>query len=159
MLRSRKYHTEDIPIENSSERKVRLFLAVMFFIQVLLTPTPFMHNVVSDTELQSITAIQFIVQADGFLANSVQLGLYGLALVLFPLTAFFFCVLDKRSRVKYIFTGACSVLCAVLIVFGIGKNNISIGAVFTLIINVVTLFMTSQGVQATSARIAQSKKP
>ena len=148
--------TEDIPVESSSEKKIRYFLAVMFFLQTMLTTSTFMHEVTAEEELRTISALQFVIQADGILANSVQLGIFGLILLLFPLTAFFFCILDKRSKVKFLISGACSVVCAVVIVFGIGRDSISIGAVITLISNVITLFMTSMGVQATSMRRASA---
>lgn len=150
--------TEDIPVESSSERKIRFFLAAIFVLQVLLTTTPFMHDFLLNDTVVTISALQFVIQADGFMANSVQLGIFGLLLVLLPIAAFFFCVLDKRSKVKYIATALCSIICPIIIVFGIGRNFISIGAVITLIINVITLFMTSQGVQAVSIRRAKEIK-
>ena len=73
------------------------------------------------------------------------------------MVAFFFCVLDTKSRVKYFVSGACSIVCAMVIAFGLA-SIISIGAVITLIINVITLFMTSQGFQATAMRQREQGK-
>lgn len=163
MLRPRETsRTEDIPVESASEKKIRYFLAVMFFIQTFMTTSPFMHEIIVNEDgtetLRSITALQFIVQSDGIMANSISLAMLGLPLIVLPITAFFFCIFDKRSKIKYIATGLCSVVCAALIVFGIGRDTLSLGAVITLVINVVTLFMTTQGVQATSIRRASQLK-
>ena len=146
--------TEDIPVENLSERKIRIFLAVMFFIQALLTSQPFMHHVDAETNTLEgyITVLDFIVQADGIAGNNIAMAIYGVILIALPVTAFFFCLFDKRSRVKYLLSGLCSVICAIVITFTVG-TSISYGAVITLIINVVTLFMTMQGLQATAIRM------
>lgn len=159
MILPRARTTVDVEVENSSERKVRLFLAVMFFIQTLMTTLPFMHHVNPETNTLegSISALNFVIQADGFASNNGYMAIYGIILIVLPLTAFFFCLFDKRSRLKYLFSGLCSVVCAIVITFTVG-TSISFGAVLTLIVNVITLFMTSQGLQATSARIAGTKK-
>lgn len=159
MLRYRNTVDVEPSVESSSEKKVRYFLAFMFFIQTLMTTLPFMHhvNVENNTLEGTVSALNFIIQADGIASDNGFMALYGILLVFLPLTAFFFCLFDKRSRLKYLFSGLCSVICAVIITFTVG-TSISIGAVLTLIVNVITLFMTSQGVQATSARIAGMKK-
>lgn len=158
MLRYRNTVDVEPSVESSSEKKVRYFLAFMFFIQTLMTTLPFMHhvNVENNTLEGTVSALNFIIQADGIASDNGFMALYGILLVFLPLTAFFFCLFDKRSRLKYLFSGLCSVICAVIITFTVG-TSISIGAVLTLIVNVITLFMTSQGVQATSARIAGMK--
>ena len=152
-----RYTTVEKSKETKSEKRVRYFLAAMFFIQVVLTTTPFMHQVENET-LETVSALQMImpVFSEGFNEQTTFLFLYGVVFVLLPMIAFFFCLLDKSSRIKYLFSGGCAVLCAVLITFGVGKS-ISLGAVFTLILCVVTLFMTMQGLQATSARKAQER--
>ena len=158
MLRPRVGSTEDIPVESSSERKVRFFLVFMFFLQVFITPLPFIRHVDEEGFIDGeVSAVKFLVQEDGIAANNGFIALYGLLLILLPLVAFFFCIFDKRSKVKYIFTGICSVVCAVIVTFTCGRS-IHYGGVFTLIINVITLFMTSQGVQAVSMRRYSAKR-
>lgn len=156
MLRSSK--TVDIPVETKSEKRIRYFLAVLFFIQVTLTTVPYMHEIIIDEQgaqiIREVTPIQCIVQL--FVSNgearNILLSVYGFILVLLPMICFFVCIFDKRSRVKYLFSGLTSVICAVLITFSVG-HYISIGSVATLIINVAGLFMTMQGVQATTRRM------
>ena len=140
--------------ETKSEKRVRYFLAVMFFIQTFLTTMPYMHGLQGD-KLATVSALQMVlgVVYNGFKPETTELFIYGLIFVLTPMVAFFFCILDNNSRVKYIFTAASAVLCAVFITFTIVRPYISLGAVITLILCVINLFMTVQGIQATSSRI------
>ena len=150
--------TEPIPVESPSERKIRIFLAVMFFIQTFTTTLPFMYHVNDDGLTDGeISAMQFLLQGNGIASDNFVMAIYGLLLVMLPLASFFFFIFDKRSKVKYIASAVCSVVCAVIVTFTCGRS-ISYGGVLTLIINVITLFMTSQGVQAVSIRRAKENR-
>ena len=151
-------NTVDVEVENSLEKKIRIFMAVLFFAQTLMTTLPFMHHVDPETNTLegTVSALNFIIQADGFASNNGYMAVYGIILVVLPLTAFFFCLFDKRSRLKYLFSGLCSVICAIVITFSVG-TSISIGAVLTLLVNVITLFLTSYGFLTTTARIVNNK--
>ena len=151
-----RYTNVETSSETASEKRIRIFLAIMFFIQVILTTTPYMHRIVETAEgeeLETVTARQMVlpVFTEGFNEKTTFLFLYGAVFILLPAVAFFFCVLDKRSRLKYLFSAVCAVLCAVLITFGFA-GSISLGAIITLVLNVVCLFMTMQGLQATNLR-------
>ena len=152
-------NTVAVETEGRSEKKIRIFLAIMFFLQVFTTTLPFMRQVDPDTGLitAEISALRFVIQSEGIASGSGALALYGVILIVLPLTAFFFCIFDKRSKIKFLVSGICSVVCAIIVTFTVG-TSIHYGAVFTLIINIVTLFMTSQGMMAVSARRAQSKR-
>lgn len=146
-----KFTNFDDNVETKSEKRVRIFLAVMFFIQTVLTTFPFMQGSI-EQGFTYITAFNMLVQNNGYTdSGDYMLVIIGAILVVFPMVAFFFCILDKKSKKKYLVSAICSVACAVAITFGIG-GAISIGAVITLIINVITLFMTMQGYQATRKR-------
>ena len=136
--------------ESKSEKRVRRFLVFLLFVQSVVTTLPFYHAIV-DEEVVTVTAFQLLVQPDGYgQQGDVQRAIMGGLLVLMPIAAFFFALLDTNSRIKYIATGVCSVMSVAVILFG---HMFSLGAVITLVINIVTLFMTSQGVQATTARM------
>lgn len=144
-----KYTNVDAPVESKSEKHVRYFLAFLFFLQTVCTTLPFMQGTVGD-EFKSVSALQLLIQPDGYGGGQdVFLAVVGGLLIVMPIVAFFFCILDGRSRIKYIASGLCSVLSAVLITFG---YMFSLGAIITLVINVVALFMTMQGLQATNNR-------
>ena len=156
-----RYTNVDERVESKSERKVRIFMAIMFFLQTVVTTIPFIQGVVVVDGVErnaTMTALNLLIQTGGYSTTAAfPLAVAGGILVVFPMVAFFFCVLDTKSRVKYLVSGLCSVVCAMVIAFGLA-NLISIGAIITLIINVVTLFMTSQGFQATAMRQRQQKK-
>ena len=142
-------------VESPSERRVRYFLAVMFFIQTICTAIPFLQGPVEvDGKIvgRTITAFNLLVNPGGYgEIGGIPLALAGGILVIFPIVAFFFCVLDSKSKAKFIVSGACAVVCAMVITFGFAAF-ISIGAVITLVLNVICLFMSAQGVQATMMR-------
>ena len=156
-----KYTYVEENVESKSEKRVRIFLAVLYFIQVLLIPLPLMQGTITEGELAGgaghRTALNLVFQYNGFNSFSeVMLGIYGAILIVMPIVSFFFCILDKRSYKKYVVSYITSILCAVIICFG-PKDSIAIGGVFTLIVNVITLFMTTQGLQATRMRMNNTK--
>lgn len=141
-------------VESKSEKRVRYFMAFLFFVQTVCTTLPFVQGTV-DGEFRSISAFQLLIQPDGYSGQGdLFLAIVGGLLVVMPITAFFFCVLDSRSRVKYIATGLCSVLSAALITFG---YMFSLGAIITLLLNIICLFMTMQGLQGTNTRMKSQK--
>ena len=156
-----KFTVVDERVESKSERKVRFFLAVMLFIQVVCTAIPFVWGPVEvDGEYYyaTITAFNFLVNPGNYQnTGAIPLAVVGGILVILPMVAFFFCVLDSKSRVKFIVSGLCSFICAAVIVFTFGKM-VYIGAVITLVLNVICLFMSSQGFMATTIRMREQKK-
>lgn len=144
-------------VESKSEKRIRIFLAVMFFIQVILIPLPLMQGPV-EGGIAYRTAMNLLFQYNGF--NSVSeviVAVYGAILIILPIVSFFFCILDKKSKKKYIISGISCFLCAFIICFGTG-DTIAIGGVFTLIVIMIILFMTAQGFQATRIRERESQK-
>ena len=153
-----KYTVVDNNPESKSEKRVRYFLAFLFFLQVLLTTIPFMQGEVEDGKYGTITPLQMLIQMDGYRSKGdVYLAVVGGLLIILPIVAFFFCLLDSKSAVKYAFSAASVVITSVMITFIIG-SMISIGALISLVINLLCLFMTMQGVQATRARRASAEK-
>ena len=154
-----KYTVVEENVESKSETRVRRFLTVMFFIQVVLSSVfPLMHGDVDGQGIAALTAVNLLIQHNGYGSFAeIMVAFYGAILVLMPIISFFFCLLDKRSKKKYIVSGLTSVLCAVVICFG-PKDSIAIGGVFILFINMITLFMTSQGFQATRMREREAEK-
>ncbi|MBQ3265564.1 MAG: hypothetical protein IJH07_07280 [Ruminococcus sp.] len=143
-------------VESKSEKRIRIFLAVMYFIQVILIPLPLMHGEV-EGGIAYRTALNLLIQYNGY--NSVSeviVALYGAVLVVLPVVAFFFFLLDKKSKKKYVVSIISCFLCAFIICFGT-EDTIAIGGVLTLILIIVTLFMTAQGFQATRMRERNSK--
>ena len=144
--------------ESKSEKRVRYFLTFLYFIQMISTTFPYMQGFDDTGEFASITPLMMLIQQDGYTsAKDIYLAIIGGLLLVLPLTSFFFCLLDSKSMVKYIISATSVVITSVIITFFIG-SMISIGALASLIINVICLFMTMQGVQATRSRRAEAKK-
>lgn len=139
-------------VESKSEKHIRWFLVVMYFIQTFVTTFPFVQGHAENGKLASVTAFNLLVQPDGYTQKGdIALAIMGGVLVVFPLVCFFFCLLDRKSKVKWLVSGSCCMICAIVITFGIG-GSLGFGALVTLIINLVCMFMTTQGFQATRMR-------
>ena len=150
-----KFVPVETVFENRSEKRVRYFLAFLFFLQTVVTTLPFMQGTVGD-DFATVSAFQMLVQLDGYRGKGdLFMAAVGGLLVVMPIVAFFFTLLDSKSRVKYLVSGLCAVLSAVIITFG---YMFSLGAIITLLLNVVSLFMTMQGLQATTIRMKSDKK-
>lgn len=149
-----KYFDKDEIKESSSEKKVRIFLAVMYFLLVLVMVwMPLMYGPVNDEGQYSIlTAVNLLIQPNGYGSVGQVMGaVYGAILVILPIVSFFFFILDKKSKKKYIISYITCILSAIVICFGPG-SSIAYGGIVSLIMILVIMFMTTQGFQATRMR-------
>lgn len=149
-----KFFDKDEIKESSSEKKVRIFLAVMYFLLVLVMVwMPLMYGPVNDEGQYSIlTAVNLLIQPNGYgSAGQVMGAVYGAILVILPIVSFFFFILDKKSKKKYIISYITCILSAIVICFGPG-SSIAYGGIVSLIMILVIMFMTTQGFQATRMR-------
>ena len=149
-----KYFDKDEIKESSSEKKVRIFLAVMYFLLVLVMVwMPLMYGPVNDEGQYSIlTAVNLLIQPNGYGSTGQVMGaVYGAILVILPIVSFFFFILDKKSKKKYIISYITCILSAIVICFGPG-SSIAYGGIVSLIMILVIMFMTTQGFQATRMR-------
>lgn len=146
-----KYVVVEEKVETQTEKRLRIFIAVLYFIQVLLLPLPLMHGDI-EGGIGHRTALNLLFQYNGFNSFAeVMVAIYGAILIVMPIVSFFFFVLDKRSKKKYLVSVITCFLCAIIICFGV-EETIAIGGVFTLILEIVILFFTSLGFQATRMR-------
>ncbi len=134
--------------EPKKAKYLRITMAVLYFIEVVLTTFPFMRGAGEDGTLQQLTAFEIVIQPGGYDdAAGVKLALIFAVLLLFPIVSFFFCVLDK-SIVKNIVSVACCFVCACIITFGIGMM-IDIGALVSLLLYILILFLTTANMNIT----------
>lgn len=149
-----KYYDKEEIVESRSEKKVRIFLMVMYFFLVLITAmTPLMYGPVNEKgEYSVITAANLLIQQNGYngFAQIIE-AVYGGILVILPIVSFFFFLLDKKSKKKYVISYITCFLSAIIICFGPGKS-IAFGGIFALFFILVIVFMTTQGFQATRMR-------
>lgn len=145
-------------VESSSEKKVRVFLAVMYFIQVLACVwMPLMYGPVNEEgQYAIITAVNLLIQPNGYTdGKSALLAVFGAILVVLPIVAFFFFLLDKKSKKKYVVSYFSCVLSTIAICL-CPKDYLAYGGIITLLIIIVIMFMTTQGFQATRMRERQT---
>ena len=138
------YSREKSKIKESKKNKaLRIMLSVLYFIQVVLTTFPFTWIVDDSGNVKELTAFELAVRPSGYeTSQDVKLALLFAVFVIFPIVCFFFFVLSKSVLKNYV-SFACSIICAMLITFGIGAT-ISMGAVVSLLLYVFILFFTTQ---------------
>ncbi len=130
-------------VESKKAKRIRITLAVLYFIQVVLTTFPFTWIVDDSGNVKQLTAFELAVRPSGYeTIQDVKLALLFAIFVLFPAVCFFFCVLDKSNK-KNVVSIICCLTCACLITFGIGAT-IAMGAVVSLLLYVLILFFTVQ---------------
>lgn len=130
-------------VESKKAKRIRITLAVLYFIQVVLTTFPFTWIVDESGNVKQLTAFELAVRPSGYeTVQDVKLALLFAVFVLFPAVCFFFCVLDKSNK-KNVVSIICCLTCACLITFGIGAT-IAMGAVVSLLLYVLILFFTVQ---------------
>ena len=141
------YGSKEKIVETKQTKSLRIVLAVLYFIQVVLTTFPFMWGIKDDGEVYQRTAFEFFIQPGGYNSpEEIKIAIIFAVFVLFPAVCFFFCVLDK-SQVKNFVSVACCITCSVLITFGIGAS-IAMGAVVALLIYVMILFLTTASIMS-----------
>ncbi len=145
------YDNKKTEIKESKKAKtLRITLAVLYFIQVILTTFPFTWIVDDSGNIKQLTAFELVIKPSGYEgAQDILLALLFSVFVLFPIVCFFFCILNKGIAKNFL-SILCSLTCALLITFGIGAT-IDMGAVIALLLYVVILFFTTQSLLVTVA--------
>ncbi len=148
------YNGKEKAKESKKSKGLRITLSVLYFIQVVLTTFPFMWGIDEKGEVYQRTAFEFFIQPDGYnSAEEIKIAVLFAIFVLFPAVCFFFCVLDK-SQVKNFVSVVCSITCCALITFGIGQS-IAMGAVISLLLYVLILFLTTMSILVALAPIEE----
>lgn len=149
-----RYTYVEEKVESKSEKRIRIFLIIMNFLQVFLSTSAFM---IDPSSGDNISLLQMLVQTNGYSSSAEFLmGIYGGVLILFPTVCFFFFLLDKKSKKKYAVSAVYNVLSVIMICLMI-QNNLGPGAILILINNLICMFMTTQGFQATRIRENSNK--
>ena len=128
--------------ESKKSKTLRITLAVLYFIQVVLTTFPFMWGVSEKGELKQLTAFEVAVQPGGYDgAQDIKLAIIFAVLVLFPAVCFFFCILNKTLVKDFL-----SIVCAL----GIG-GLIAMGGVVALLLYILILFLSTMSLLSSVA--------
>lgn len=150
------YKDRNAPKESKKSKRLRITLAVLYFIQIVLTTFPFMWGQNDKGEFKQLTAFQIAIQPGGYNgAQDIKLAVIFGILLLFPAVCFFFCILNKTT-VKDFLSVACSLVCSCIITFGIG-GMIAMGAVVALLLYVLILFLSTASMLSTIAPAESDK--
>lgn len=130
--------------ETKGEKTIRIFVAIFYFIQTVLTTFPFMRGLDENGNIREMTAFEIAVQPEGYAtAAEIKIAIIFALLVVLPIVCFFFYVLDK-SNIKGMVSFATCVINVSIITFSVG-GAIAMGAVVTLLLYVLIMFLTVQG--------------
>lgn len=129
--------------ENKSAKGIRVTMAILLFIQVVLTTFPFLQDYETG---DTYTPFGLVVQTIGEptserISAAIAYGLF----ILLPMISFFFCVLDSKSNAKNFISAACCVICVIMIISFIGPDHIAIGSVLSLLLYIVIMFLSTMG--------------
>lgn len=142
MTFTKSYKSNKDIVESKKTKGLRIFLAILYFIEVVLTTFPFMWGPDKAGNPKQLTAFQIAIQPDGYNGwGEIKLAIIFGILVLFPAVCFFFCLLDK-SALKNFVSFACCIVCACIITFGIG-GMIAMGALVALLLYILILFVST----------------
>ena len=137
-----------LKVENKATKKIRVAQIILFLIQIFLTTTPYiwkgwfeMDNKSSYTPLELITYI-------GGSDETTQIGLICLVFMLIPIIAVGFQIFDRSYNLKNIVGLICSGLGVISITYIIGPRYIAYGAVFALLLYLVSFFLSVMGIFA-----------
>ncbi len=141
------YYGKEKYKETKKSKTARVWLAIFYFIEVVLTTFSYMWGPVEvdgKTTYKVLTAFEIAIQPEGY-ANGGEVGMAIICgiLVLFPAIVFFFFVLNK-SNIKYYLSIICCLVCVGIITFGVG-TLIAKGALIALLLYVLILFVSTYG--------------
>ncbi|MBQ6153577.1 MAG: hypothetical protein IJJ15_07520 [Ruminococcus sp.] len=129
--------------ENKSAKRIRVTMAVLLFIEVVLTSFPFLQDLETGESYSPFgVLIQTISEPTSErISAAIAYGLF----VLLPMIAFFFCVLDSKSNAKNFISAAVCVICVIMIISFIGPAHIAFGSVMSLLLYIAIMFFSTMG--------------
>lgn len=140
-----------LKVQNRYTRRVRVAQIVFFLMLILLTSLPFAMAVIEKggkTSLKSFTALDFI----SYIGTDSRLSMLGglcIPFIVIPVIALGFQIFDRERNLKNIVGIICSVLgifWLVQFVTFVGPDMMSIGSVLSIILYLLTAFLSIMGI-------------
>lgn len=142
-------------IENKKVKKMRIFIAVLYFLQFINTLLfPFAEefykegDVLKGRVIWASNSVLNLFSSNNTLSFGMNV-IFSLFVIL-PIVCFFFFVIDKKSNIKCVVSFVTCILCCYLIAFEL-VQIISVGSIFALILYVLIMFCTTILLLATSS--------
>ena len=145
-----------VKIQNSAIKKIRISLIVFFIIQTLLTTQPFLRGLDENGELVYYSALKMI-SFIGYNDQTTRMGLVFIAFLVLPLIALGFQIFDFYYNLKNAVGFIVSALGVIGIVFFIGPSMMGSGSLISLLVYILTAFLSIMGMLARIAKTGPDK--
>ena len=135
-----------IKIMNSATKKIRVAQIIFFLIQIFLTTFPYQYAVV-DRKYESYTVLDMLtfINQDEYAVKLV--GFVSILFILIPVIALGFQIFDRFYNLKNIAGIICSFV-GVMLILTLDISCIDWGAIFAILLYLLTFFMSVMGVFA-----------
>lgn len=135
-----------IKIMNSATKKIRVAQIIFFLIQIFLTTFPYQYAVV-DRKYESYTVLDMLtfINQDEYAVKLV--GFVSILFILIPVIALGFQIFDRFYNLKNIAGIICS-FAGVMLILTLDISCIDWGAIFAILLYLLTFFMSVMGVFA-----------
>lgn len=137
-----------LKVENKATKKIRVAQIVLFAVQIFLTSTPFIWKGWFEMESKSSYTPLELISYIGVSEETTKLAVMCLPFLILPVIAVGFQIFDRQYNLKNVVGLICSGLGAVCVTYIIGPRYIAYGAVFSLLIYLVTFFLSVMGIFA-----------
>ena len=152
-----------LKIQNKSTKRIRIVLIIFFMIQIFLTSQSFLRFMY-DGKLYSYTVLDMIYMIFKHNASADMLGRTGISVMLFslflilPVVALGFQLFDFYYNLKNVVGVIVSIAGVIMVLNFVGIANMGGGSVLTLIIYIVTAFMSVMGIMARYVKTPENNK-
>lgn len=140
--------------ENKTRKGLRITLCVMYLFLMVFCALPFIQIVQGD-QLVAQTVFEMLFNVTGAGGEFTSYALLYSIFFIIPLVGFFFCALDRYRNLKNIVSLICCLGGVVAILAIIPVPYLSLGSLLSLILYIITCFISSLSLMA---RIAEPKK-
>lgn len=132
--------------DTGTRKRLRIAMCAMYLLQIVFCTFPFIHYLSAEGKVSAASPFFMVFMLFGMVANLTQeMTLFcalSIAIIVIPVTGFFFCALDKEYNMKNIASAICCVL-GVYLTLVVSRRAVSFGAVFTLLFYIILMLLTT----------------
>lgn len=145
--------------ENKNRKRLRLTQCFFYLLQIVLCTFPFIQGADSQGRMYSYSIFELISYIGATAADDsfIHYVLYTPIVLIIPIVGFFFCALDKEKNLKNLVSLACCAL-GVISILIIAGAALSLGAVLSMLLYILTSFITTIAIFARFQKEETNKK-
>jgi hypothetical protein len=129
--------------------RLRLFICGLYIVQIILLTFSFMMDTTSDSAV-GVSCFTLIYRC--FSGGFVVQAIVALVIAIIPIAGFFVFSFDKTGNIKNIYGILSTVVAVFLIVNTVPGDSLAVGAVFSLLIYLLIVFLSVMGIFARNLR-------